>query len=280
MKSIIVATDLSDNSKAGVRFAIQLASQTPVSIIFFYVVQQLIAARWSEAQVRVHLEDGLKEAEANLERFINNVYKESKVRSRKFECVVRYGTPVYEAIIEYGKERKASFICVSTRGAGKIRRVLGTHTTALIKNSSIPIFVIPKNYKRLPISHIMYASDLTDVGNELKQVKKFADSIRAKISVLHYDYFIHIRETKAEFKKIVSRYDSSDIDFHLQKFDWEKPLASHIKKAIQKVKPSLVALFTKQDKNWYQRIFLSSQSADITYDTRKPLVVFRKEMHE
>ena len=277
MKRIIVATDLSVNSKAGVRFAIQLASQTPVFLIFFHVIQLLVPARWNDVKVRIHLDEEIKEAEIDLSVFLKKVFKEANVRPKQFECVVRYGSPVYEAIIEYGKERNASFICVSTRGAGRIRRVLGTHTSALVKNSPIPVLVAPKNYKRMPINHIMYASDLTDIKNELRKVRNFATSINGKVSVLHYDYFLQIRKTKPEFDRVVKRYDSPGVDFHLQKFNLEKPLAAHIKKAIRKFKPSLVALFTKQDRNWYQRIFLSSKSADVTYDTRKPLVVFPRK---
>ncbi|URC12061.1 universal stress protein [Flavobacterium sp. B183] len=37
MKKILVATDFSNISKAGIRFAIQFASQTPCELIFYSV---------------------------------------------------------------------------------------------------------------------------------------------------------------------------------------------------------------------------------------------------
>jgi len=273
---ILVTTDYSVNSKAGIRFAIQLASEHSFSLIFLHVIELLIPTKWNDVKARVRSDEVIRHEQGKLERFVRNTYKESNAKAGRFECVVRYGAPVSTAIIDYALERKANFICMGTRGAGRIRRIIGTHTSAVIKHSSSPVFAVPRNYKRTPVTHILYASDFADIRNELKQVKLFAMQVRSRISVLHYDYFLQIKEAKAEFEKYSLANETSNVKFYLQKFDWEESLAAHLRSAIRKFKPSVVALFTKHDRNWYQRVFLSSKSADVSYDTKKPILVFPK----
>lgn len=275
-RKILVTTDYSLNSKAGIRFAIQLASQQSLSLIFLHVIELLIPARWNEVKAKIHSDETIKDEKARLQSFVKDVYKESNIRPTRFECVVRYGAPVSRAIMEYAQERKARFICIGTRGAGRLRRIIGTHTSAIIKHSPIPVFAIPKNYRRTPISHVMYVSDFRNIRKELSIVKRFAAAVKSKISVIHYDYFVQIKDVRNEFEKYSIEYESPNVKFYLQKFDWEGSLAAHIKKAITKFKPSVISLFSKKPRNWYQRIFLFSESADISYDTKKPLLVFPK----
>lgn len=276
-QKILVTTDYSTNSKAGIRFAIQLASQHSFSLIFFHVIELLIPAKWNDLKAKIHMDEEIRREQARLQRFVGDVYKESNTRPGRFECAVRYGAPVSRTIIDYAMERKVSFISIGTRGAGRVRRIIGTHTSAVIKQSSIPVFAVPKNYRRATVDHIMYASDFADIKNELKKVKRFAAVVNSKISVLHYDYFLQIKDAKAEFDQYSSDYESSNVKFYLQKFDWEESLAAHLRKVIRKFKPSVIALFTKQNRNWYQRIFFSSKSADVSYDTKKPILVFPKK---
>lgn len=274
-QKILVTTDLSANSKAGIRFAIQLASQSSLSPIFFYVIEPITP--WDPDYISNRMAGEIQEGETRLRRFVADVYREFDRRPRKLEYVVVAGSPVDRAIVDYAVKRRVKFICISTRGAGRVRRIIGTYTSAVIKLSPVPVFAIPKNYRRAPVESVMYASDLVDFKQELQKVKKFSATIKASVSVLHYDAFPQIKDTKQEFEKISKRYDATDVSFHLQRFDWEKTLASHIKAAIRKYKPSIIAFFTRQDRNWYQRIFLSSKTADITYDTKRPILVFPKE---
>jgi hypothetical protein len=47
MQKILVTTDYSTNSKAGVRFAIQFASQSPAEIIFYHVHEGVADNNWN-----------------------------------------------------------------------------------------------------------------------------------------------------------------------------------------------------------------------------------------
>jgi len=274
--AILVTTDFSQNSKAGIRFAIQLASQSGTPLIFLHIIQLLIPTRWNDVKAKIMVDQEIEVTIEELRLFVKGVYKEERVRPGRFDCAVRYGSPVDRAIIDYAVEKRVSFLCIGTRGAGLVKRIVGTHTSSLIKRSPVPVFAVPGNYKRGPIKTMMYASDLDNLKWELNKVQRLAEALKAKIDVVHYEDFVKISETRSAFEKASGHFSSGNVKFYLQKFNWEESLARHLKKAINKFKPSVVVLFSKQDRTWYERIFFSSKSASISYDTKKPILVYPK----
>lgn len=275
-KNILVAVDFTSGSKSGVRFALQLASQVPMSLTFFHVIELLIPTRWNDVKAKIHMDEDIRRTQGDLLKFVRNVSSGSGIPLRNFECVVRYGSPVDLAIAGYAKESKADYICMGTRGAGKIRKIVGTYTSTVIRHSPIPVFAIPKNYKRQPIKHLLYASDLSNVAGELPKVSGFADGIKAKVSVLHYDYFSDLNGTSKRFEELARQFSSPRIQFYLQPLDWDQTLSENLKNAVKKYRPSLIALFTKQDKNWFERLFVPSNSRDLSFVTNNPIMVFPK----
>ena len=123
----------------------------------------------------------------------------------------------------------------------------------------------------------MYASDFNNLQAEIKKVKEFTTRLKAKVSVYHYDYLVERKETQQKLKKASDRFKGPGIKFNFRKLNIEKSLSTHLMKDIQKLKPSVVVLFTKQNRDWYERVFLSSKSADLSFNTKTPLLVFRKK---
>jgi nucleotide-binding universal stress UspA family protein len=276
-KKILVSTDLSKSSKAGVRFAIQLARQNGSTLIFYHVLEILKPTEWSARRFSDFAENEIKVAGDNLSSFITTIYKQAGVKPGKHEFVVQMGSPVDRTIIQYSVERKVDFICMGTRGAGAIRRLVGTYTSSVLKNSQIPVFAVPQNYRMEKITHILYSSDLTGLESELKKVKDFAHSVNARLSVLHYEYLYQLREIKAKFEKIARRNSESGVNFYFQDLELDNTLNAHLMKAMRKFKPSLVILFTRQNRDWFEQLYSSSLSARAPYTTKKPLLIFSKK---
>lgn len=276
MKKIIVTTDLSKNSKSGLTFAIQLAAQYSVKLIFFQVIELLIPTRWNDVKANIHMDEEIQSETNNLRKFVAQIYKECRRRPGKFDCVVRYGAPVSQAILDFAKEVNASYICMSTRGAGKFKKLIGTHTSTLIKKSPIPVFAIPKNYKASDIKEILYASDFTALGKELRIIKNFAKKVESSISVVHYDHFIDPEATRKAFDRITNRPGLSDVNFYLEKFNWEETLGWHLRKATRKLKVDIVALFSDHKHPWLMRFLKGSKSAKASFNNVVPLLVYPK----
>jgi nucleotide-binding universal stress UspA family protein len=274
---ILVTTDLSKNSEAGIKFAVQLASQNGSTLIFYHIMELLKPTHWHNERFKEFSTQEIAIAKNNLQKLIARIYRQTGVKMGKHEFVVQLSSTPDKAIIKYAKERKVNFICMSTRGAGLIRRIVGTYTSSVIKRSPIPVLVIPQHYKRMPITHVLYASDFNNVTAELKPVKTFTGSVKSKLTVLNYDYLSQEKEVQQKFDTVARKNKAPRTSFYLQKFNLEYSLSTHIKKAIEKFKPSIVILFTEQKRDWFDRLFLSSKSAEVSFDTKKPLLVYPKK---
>ncbi len=273
---ILVPTDFSINSRAGIRFAIQLASQNKSSLIFYHCSQFLKPTSWSNEKYESYLTRELESTRNELFKFINDIYEKIGITKAKFEYIVEQGIDFQASIINYAIKTHASSICMSTRGAGRFKKFIGTNASEILTKSPIPVFIIPKTYRITPITNIMYSSDLDDLSSELKLVKNFAKVLKAKISVYHYDYLLEVGDVKKKLEKVVRRFISPGIKFIFQKLNMEVSLAEDLMKDVRKSKASLVVLFTNQNRDWFDKLFLSSKSADVAFATQAPLLVFRK----
>ncbi|WP_026899158.1 universal stress protein [Daejeonella oryzae] len=276
MGKILVTTDFSSNSKAGIRFAIQLASQAGHELVFYYAAEILKPTSWSPERYKNYAASEIARHQKKLEQFIAVICKKSNLSPVKYTCVVQIAVEFGSYVVSYAEKIKADFICISTRGAGKIEKLFGTNASTLIATSSVPVIVVPYTYRVKSINNIWYASDLQNFELEIKSVGKFASALKAKIKVLHYEILLHLKENKDKFAELESKYSSEVIHFQFKKLDIEYPLTYHIQRDIKKAKPSLLILFTKQDRSWFDRFFLSSDAAEIAFDSKTPMLVYRK----
>lgn len=278
MNKIVVATDFSANSKKGILFAIQLAKQTNCELIFYNVVTIFRPSIWDNVYYEQFEIDALDKSKKFIENFITRIFHQNKITNINYKCVCQVGMVASNQIIEYAKTEKAKYICVTTVGAGKLSQLFGTTASQLIAFSQTPVIIVPKNYKSKLIKSIFFASDFKNFEEEFKKIENFVNPLEATLKVYHYDYKSFFDLNKNKFDKLVNNHESKNISFKLQQLDSGTPLLNHIESDILKVKPSIVILFTKQNRNWFDRLFLSSLSAELAFDTKTPMLVFKKHI--
>jgi nucleotide-binding universal stress UspA family protein len=276
IQKVLVATDLSKSSKAGIRFAIQLASQQRTKLIFYHVMHTAMPTSFSQEKFMLFVEEQVRVTTAKLTSFVAAIYRQMGLVAKKPECIVEFKPFVDSAIIEYAVSRRVDFICMSTRGAGIMKRILGTNTSSVLSQSPIPVLAVPHDYRRSRVSHILYASDLTALSEELKQVKKFADASKSRLSVIHYGSALEPSQLRRNLQRVEKQYRSSRVSFSQEKYGLDQSMADQLKEAVKKIKPSVLAVFTKQDKSLLERVFPQSNSEKLSFDSRKPLLVFPK----
>lgn len=277
MKKLLVTTDFSVNSKAGMRFAFQLAKQAACEITFLHTIEILKPTSWSDKKFKTYSEEETEKNTAHLNKFINEVAAEVGIKAKPYKTQILIGMNVSDMVIDHAKKIKADHICLSTRGAGTVQKLFGTHASYLINHSPIPVIVVPEHYHTHKVDTIWYSSDMENIATELKQVETFAKVIKAKVQVNHYNYILHDKATKVKLDAIIKKFRSPKTIFKLRQLGLEDSLVHTIERDIKNEHPSLVALFTKQNRNWFSRFFLGSNSAELSFATHTPLIVFRKK---
>src|SRR6188508_2802264 len=143
MKKILVTTDMSAKSKAGLRFAIQLASQHKYELTFLYVHYIMKPSSWHEKTFAEYEKNLTQKMQLNLNRFVDSIYKSMKVSALNKKSLILYSFDAAKNIKKYAARNNFNFICLSTRGAGKLKKLFGTITSNLINFSEIPIIAVP-----------------------------------------------------------------------------------------------------------------------------------------
>jgi nucleotide-binding universal stress UspA family protein len=276
MKKILVTTDFSDNSKAGLHFAIQLASQNNYELTFFHTYHTLIPTAWDVVRIEGYEKEQADGIDKKLKLFIENIYKELNIVDANYKCIVISSVFIDTTIREYAEENSFSFICISTRGAGNLKRLLGTNTSNLINKSAVPVIAVPHHYKVETIAQILYISDLLHYEKEMNKVIAFAEPLKATIELLHLTDVLEKTTDLAIIENAIKKIDYYNIAFKLTPRNPDNSLVSDIEVAVKTMKPSIMIIFTEQNRSWFEKIFLSSKSAEYSFEAKVPLLVFNK----
>jgi nucleotide-binding universal stress UspA family protein len=246
MNKILVTTDFSVSSKAGIRFALQFARQTKSKLIFFHAQKLLRPTRWSDEKYNAYAAVELKESHGRLKHLVDDVCRQTGFNVEDAQFIIQEGYEVASSVIEYAIHSRANYICMSTRGAGAFKKLIGTNASDLITTSPVPVIIVPTTYRSKQISTILYSSDLVNLNAEMKKVVRFSTSLKATISVYHYGSLLPLKEAKMKLERLAAKNASKSVKFHFQKNDIEKSLGS-------------------------------SKSAAFSFETKIPLLVFKKE---
>jgi nucleotide-binding universal stress UspA family protein len=277
MKKILVTTDFSTHSKAGMRFAIQLAAQMDVQLVFFHSFRALVPTTVFEERIKSAIQQQTDVHLKKLEKFVASLYRSMKATPGGYRCeVIEDYVGPESAILDYAHKNSFQYICISTRGAGKLQKILGTNTSTVILHSSVPVLAIPHTYRVRPLKNILYASDLENLDKEMPVVADFAKSAGVKADLAHFFYPTEIKlDQKTLTEMWRKKYPQLD-RVYFERFDLDKGFAKQLDVKVQKLKPSLVVFFTHTNKTWFDKLFSTSRSEAFSFGTKVPMLVHRK----
>ena len=158
IKKILYATDLSENSRASLSWAMAIARKQNASLLMLNVIEERVSTspsvqiyftdkEWKDLQARLDTEavDIMKK---RMEEFCNEV--QSEIPDCPYvadETIVRRGNPV-EQIISTAKDHHCDIIVMGTTGAGRIAgAIMGSTARRVLRRSKVPVFVIPMKDK-------------------------------------------------------------------------------------------------------------------------------------
>ena len=276
MKKILVTTDFSDNSKPGLLFAIQMASQNDYELTFFHTYHTLVPTAWNQVRIEGYEKDEAIKIEEKLNAFVEQTYLEIDISVAHYKCVIKSSVFADSCIREYAAENDFDFICISTRGAGTFKRLLGTNTANLINNSEVPVIAIPHNYEKHAIDSILYLSDLLHFEKEILKVIAFAEPLKASVELLHLSSAFDKKSELELVEKSIKGIAAYDVKFETTVRNPDVGLVADIEEVVKNIQPSVMIMFTEQNRTWFDKIFISSKSAEYSFNAKVPLLVFHK----
>ena len=187
MKTILYATDYSQNSVSALRFANQLAEKFSAKLIVMHVfdipisLASPVSISYMNKEKRRFVEN-----RAMLNTFCSEHLGHSWENSN-IDCVVDEHGSVPNGILEKALAFDANLIVVGTKGASQIKEFfLGSTTKALISKAPCPLLAVPANTNAINLKKIVYATDFEQADIfAINRLVKIAKKFDAEIRVLH-----------------------------------------------------------------------------------------------
>ncbi|MBC7425075.1 MAG: universal stress protein [Bacteroidia bacterium] len=274
---LLVTTDFSENSKGAIKFALTLAKQTKnVEVVFYHAIHIIKPTTWSDVFYKSYKDDEIERLTKDLKRFIHETIGKGKDKFATVKFVVENSISTEKDIIIYAEKNKFDFICIATLGAGMLRKVMGTHTSFIIGNSKVPVMVIPSHYREKSLINATYLSDFENFKNEINKISKLTNEIPVKLEVLHYSSIVFDNKKLEKVKELFNTKEFENVNLNIKKNNLDLSIVERITKYVEKTKPELLIMFTDREKGFFESMFIPSKSAELTYTTKIPVLIFSK----
>ncbi len=271
MKTILVPVDFSTNSKKALQFADQLAKTMKANVLLMTVYTP-IAGKYNlmHGVIEEEAMRAKKEANTMLKKWVT-LYTSSLTTT-----IVQEGDTV-SGILEVAKKKKANMIVMGTHGSSKLSNVVfGSNTAKIISKSEIPVLTIPLTYRLKHIEKLVYSSDFTNLKHELNAIIPFSQAMQIPIEVLFMDYGLdktkNVEKMMDEVKKSTGFIN---LMFKHKKAVLEDSLANQIKAYTKKNNKVILVMFS-QERSFFEKIFISSKTEELSYDIKVPLLSIKK----
>lgn len=187
MKTILYATDYSQNSVSALQFAYQFAEKFSAQLIVMHVFDIPIALASPVSITYMNKEKRqFVENREKLKTFCTEHLGGSWENS-DINFVVDEDDSVPNGILEKALKFDVNLIVVGSKGASPIKEFfLGSSTKVLIRKAPCPLLAVPANSKVIHLKKMVYATDFEQADifaiNKLVEIAKKFD---AEIRVLH-----------------------------------------------------------------------------------------------
>jgi nucleotide-binding universal stress UspA family protein len=271
MIKILVPTDYSANSRAGMRFAAQIAAQNKnVKLTFFHHTDMIKNKKYEDIYQAM-----MDEKLHKLRLLATSVVQNIGLKKSQIEFVVVSGKGTAESMLTYADVGKFDYISISTRGEGLVKKLLGSNTAELLKIATIPVIAVPANYRRKKITKILYVSDLTFPEDELNIVKPLVKMTSAELTVWHASTLAKPIDVKVAQNMLKPHTKGIKSGVVIEEKDLLTPLEDKVNYRIEKDKPQLVVMFSRARKGFWENLLLPSKSTAIAADPKVPMIAMK-----
>lgn len=268
MKTVILPTDFSENSKNAINWIIQFYKNEKINFILLNAYSSpqagaVAVVSISEILRKQALED-LKDYKTELE----NTYINS---NHQFSYDAIYGDVTY-AINATKELYKDVSVVVGAKGMSAMEKLfIGTNTSAIIKEVDVPVYVIPEKVKYKEVHKIGLAVDLQKINNlePLHFLRNIVNTTKASIRVFHVE-----NGNSKSYEETIISFLKDELNLKtltLNKISSEDSLIG-VQKFIHSHAINLLVLVNRK-KPFFTNLFHNSFSKQMAFYTDVPLLI-------
>jgi len=276
MKTILYATDYSENSVSALRLAYSLAKKFSAKLIVMHVFDMPITLASTVTVTYLKKEKKLYvENRAKLKNFVDH-YLDTIEMYMDLNFVVYEGTSVSSSIIEKAIKFNADLICVGAKGTSVIKELLlGSTANTLLKKSPCALLVVPTGSEKTELTKMVYATDFEQADIfAINKLAKIAKKFDAQIRVVHittrneYDGEGQMEWFKETLKQKV---DYAKMEFDLV---FSENVFEDLLWYLENAEADLLVMLERKESTFYQKYFQSDKVQQMVKKSPVPLLSF------
>lgn len=269
MKSVLLPTDFSENSINAIDYAMDLFKNLPCEFILFniqkpseYVTDDIYTSDPSSNIYQSISNDNRKKLEElkgkYLDRFADQPFQ--------FDALFDFDT-LTDAIHQIVSARNINLIIMGTNGATDAAEIIfGSNTLKVIREVRCPILVVPEKFKFSKLSSILFTLRESDVfhPNALLPIEDIIRDRQVDLEVLQLD-------TEQILPDIPLIKQFKGVNYHpIQGVPTVEAISSY-----EQLLPVDMHVIFIKPKSFFERIFMGSDTAKISYSSPVPLLVLK-----
>ncbi|MEO6168076.1 MAG: universal stress protein [Chitinophagales bacterium] len=275
MITILIPTDYSKNATNAIRYALQLTKKIPCKFIFLHGEVIPLTPTPEASLVAIEMDTELSRKE--LERYALNLFSELKMKiiPKQVSYMVTQAFTTSHQILEAISKSKTDLVIMGARGASNMKKILFGSTTAdVIAGATVPVITVPESYRYAPLNFFLHASDLKNLRIELGLTLPLAMLFNATLEVAHItDGTVSDAKLIAQAQSIIKSRSYKKLKLYVEAVTFGQTIAKDIKLLSARHHPDMLVMF-RHKHNWLGRLFFTSMTENLMYETKVPLVSF------
>jgi nucleotide-binding universal stress UspA family protein len=279
MKTLLCATDFSDNSVAALKMANSLRKtlKAKLSVVHVFDLSATFISTVSIAYARME-EAAFKKNQARLLEFCME-HLGRDAQTDKVTMHVQENSITSHGILSKADEVKPDLILVGTKGSTAVRELfLGSTASALIEKSKYPVLSIPPGFESPEINTIVYATAFEEADiAAVQKIAGLANLLDAEIKLVHVStkdeyageeqlhWFRDMLKEKVEVEKL-----SFDLRF-------SDDVVVELHKYLAEVKPQILIMLEREGHSLISNLWHRDLVKRMKLEVDIPLMSFHKK---
>ena len=270
MKTILVPTDYSDAAKNACVYAAEFAKVTQCKVILYHTYHIPVVIS-SDVPTGVMMDPQALKDE-NEERIKQEAAEITKETGHPIITIISEGFSVDE-IIEIEQTHKPDLIIMGMGESGALNELMiGSIATDVIRQSLVPVMIIPLKAKFNQYKKIVFASDYSSETDThlLEPLKEFSKIFYSKLFILNIVKELEAIGIEKEVSRMRLQNYFEDLE-HIHYYLEDKDVVHGLNEFIDEYNIDIVAMLPHRH-NLFARVFKESTTKKMAFHTHVPLL--------
>lgn len=272
MLKILIPTDFSMLAQKAAEYAVSLSANIEAEYVLLHCDN---SPRPSYA-MSPKLDETLREEALKSGKELITAIKKNTGIDAAITCDFTSGDPI-DVLEKYSQKHGVDMIVMGTKGETVVQnRIFGSVASGVLEHVSCPTIFVPANAPLNKPQNIAFATDLTNVDEEINELISFAQFFNATIHVVHvYPDMIDPSTFDEESTKLelIANSNYPNITFNAV---MDSDIIAGLDNFVESDNPDMVAMFTYKT-GVLEYLFDTSYTEKMAMHSKTPLLIMRKK---